>query len=66
MCTLIFDVHPAHRTQKVTEIAGHLKKEFIYVPANGTWIFRALDIKIYGILKLKLRGAANTKYFLKK
>lgn len=65
-CALILDVHPSHRTQKVTETAGRLKIELIYVPANGTGIFQPLDNKIYGILKSKLRAAANTKYFLKK
>lgn len=60
-CALILDVYPAHRTQKVIETAGRLKIELIYVPANGTGIFQPLDNKIYGIVKSKLRAAANTK-----
>lgn len=58
-CALVLDVYPAHRTKNVIQEAGNLNIELIYVPANGTGEFQPLDRTIFGIVKSKLRAAAN-------
>lgn len=58
--SLIMDCYTAHHTPKVIQLAGKLKIQLIYVPANGTSIYQPLDRKAFGILKSKMKSFAKS------
>jgi hypothetical protein len=52
-CTLILDVYPGHRTERIIATAEANDVELLFVPASGTGGFQPMDRRIFGDLKAR-------------